>query len=316
MNSYKLTIKVKSSLSTPLMADTIFGHICWGIVYNKGEEELESFLELYDNETPPLVLSDGFEKGKVPKPIMSTILPDPDIGLQDINIFKKAKKIKEIPYNFLKDNSINDAIIAKGLFLLEDEKGIKKVSVAKMHNTINRISGSTEDGGGLFSSSETWFNNSEERNIFDIYIFSIYEKPQVFELFNNAFENGYGADKSTGKGHIEIIELNNEELTKKGNRALALTSFVPDPKDEISNLKADIFIKYGKLGGNFANSENPFKKPIIMYKTGSTFDSNQSNDKPFIGKLLKGIHNNEKIRHYAISPLIYFNENEVLNNNG
>ena len=67
-----------------------------------------------------------------------------------------------------------------------------------------------------------------------------------------------------------------------------------------------IFTKYDKLGGTFVLSENPFKKPLIMYKAGSTFDSSDSN--LFVGSLIHNIHKNESICHHAFAPVVMFKE--------
>jgi hypothetical protein len=54
---------------------------------------------------------------------------------------------------------------------------------------------------------------------------------------------------------------------------------------------------------------NPFKKPLAMFAEGAAMDAIDGKD--YIGKLLKGVHNNEKIRHHAFAPLIYFNEGTI-----
>lgn len=58
MPEYRVTFRLKSSLGTPLQADTIFGHICWAIRYLEGERALTDFLAAYESE-PPLLVSDG-----------------------------------------------------------------------------------------------------------------------------------------------------------------------------------------------------------------------------------------------------------------
>lgn len=59
MRQIRLTFKLVSSLGTPFLADTIFGHICWGLRYAEGEEALKQFLACY-KQNPPLLVSDGF----------------------------------------------------------------------------------------------------------------------------------------------------------------------------------------------------------------------------------------------------------------
>jgi len=75
---------------------------------------------------------------------------------------------------------------------------------------------------------------------------------------------------------------------------MTLSSYIPDSKAPTKGYY-EILLKYGKLGGDFAKSD-PFKVPLIMFRSGSVFYS--SEDKIY-GSLLKNIHRNSDIRHYA-----------------
>jgi hypothetical protein len=45
------------AVGTPLAAETLWGHVAWGICYRLGRQALESWLDRYDRGDPPLVLS-------------------------------------------------------------------------------------------------------------------------------------------------------------------------------------------------------------------------------------------------------------------
>ena len=67
----KINLKAKSSFSTAIRADIIFGQICWSDIHDKGEDQLKYFLNCFQNN-PPFLISDGFIDGYLPKPIIQT----------------------------------------------------------------------------------------------------------------------------------------------------------------------------------------------------------------------------------------------------
>lgn len=46
------------------------------------------------------------------------------------------------------------------------------------------------------------------------------------------------------------------------------------------------FVKYGKLGEEFTYCGNPFKRPLLMIKTGSVFKTD-GRPKEFYGRIIK-----------------------------
>lgn len=285
MNTYKLTLSLESSIVTPLQADTVWGHICWGLKYNEGESRLENFINQYRDEIP-LILSNAFPKGMLPKPLLKRKYPSTFMNLYNYSYIKKEKKIRYIsvanfPNGILKEENIQ----------------IKK-TVDTLHNTINRFTGTVLEEGGLYAIVEDWFENNE----FDIYVLSIYDLNEIEKLFNYAFMMGYGADKSTGKGVIKIINIENTIIPLSGNKLMALANFTVPKGVRLNDFYADVMVKYGKLGGDFVFYKNPFKKPIIMYREGATFEN--VNGFEYIGEIIKDIHGDEKICHYTYAPLI------------
>jgi len=265
---------------------------------------LEEFLSQYDNGNLPVILSSAFPHGFLPKPVFKPQLPSFDLTLKQTEDYKQIKMVKYIPNKYFFDSiPISESELVKDFSkeeFLREKSGLK--IVAGQHNTINRISGSKDEEKALYSSSEFWY---KENSLFDIFVLTGFEKEKTFNLFSKAFENGYGADKSTGKGVIVIKNISEITFPEKGNRAMALSNFVLKNKNDVSNFRYDFFTKFGKLGGDYAITKYPFKKPIIMYKSGSSFDRISEQ---FTGCLLKNIHSDEKIKHYAFTPVINFNE--------
>ena len=306
MQFYKIQLKINSALITPIQGDTLFGHICWGIRYNDGEKSLVDFLSLYEGQ-PPLIISNAFPRDTLPMPLLHPENPDYNISLTGLNHKKKLKKVKYIPTSLFKSN---EPITETSIFVkLNTEVEIKNnysETTERVHNTINRFNGATVEDGGLFPVNEIWYDN---KFVLDIYIRSTFSVDKLKSLFEQGLENGFGADKSTGKGQLEISSVKEESgFLQSGNRMLSLGGFVNNNQN-LLNMRADVFTKHGKLGGHFVHEMSPFKKPVVMFKEGATMDSAMDID--YVGKLLGNIHGSEKIRHHAYAPLVYFNEEAI-----
>jgi len=91
MTTYKVTLELRSSLGTPLAADTLWGHIAWGIRYREGESALLAWLDRYDQPEPPLVISNPLPAGFFPRPQ----IPPPFVSNQD-HTREKATEFKRL----------------------------------------------------------------------------------------------------------------------------------------------------------------------------------------------------------------------------
>lgn len=322
-SDYTINISLKSPVATPFQSDTIFGHICWAVSFLKWEEDdrLNSFLSLFDkdNSQPPLLVSNGFPKGYLPKPIIPPVTQnDLDEIYKDelnkrvensfrIKAIKKTEIIQKKPFKELQINDMSSRKLFEVMnnsYALVRELKEKEESTLIQHNTIDRIKGSVREGG-LFSQEETFFD--EGHGVFEVYLKTNYfSKEELLRIFEFIGSGGFGRDKSTGKGYFEVkvnegIDLSESE---NPNAFMTLSSFIPkenDPTDGYYN----ILHKYGKLGGTYAKGVsavggNPFKVPLIMFSAGSVFkDKNYKQGKVY-GSLLSDVHkHNDRIRHYA-----------------
>ena len=330
MDGYKnfcVNLKLKSTLITLFQSDTLFGHICWAIRYlkwdgEKGCQKLEEFLSNYDKNPlkPPLLISDGFPKDFLSKPIirpitqeeLETILEDNDLVESSYKI-KTIKKMTLIPkevFEELNQQTITSFGLFKKLFrrFEEIEKDRFKKEVV-FHNTINRISNTVTSG--LYQQEELFFKPGFDE--FEVYLKTNYFSKQDLErIFGFIAKSGYGRDKSTGKGNffVEIVDNGEIKGANTTNAFMTLASYIPHQNAPIEGYY-DIVLKYGKLGGDFAKSD-PFKVPLIMFKSGSTFyDKDYSSDKIY-GSLLKKVHRkNPNIKHYAYAFPIGVNIEDV-----
>ncbi len=294
MKLYKAQIELLSPISTPLKGDTIWGHVVWGIANHEGSDVVTSFLEACKTEEPPLVISSAFPEGMLPRPIVEEHVECSILTKSKYTEIKEKKKNVYIP-SFLEGPITKDMVC----------HGFLKKQV-QMHNTISRFDLTVLDGE-LFAKDSLWANPEAfktGRPIFDIYVASSYTPELLFQYLRWAFENGYGADASSGKGAInvlsEIMEVAVPPLDKK--RCMALGPFVSDKTHTIQDLLADVFIRRGKIGGAFASSVNPYKKTVVLYNEGATFINDS--DSLFVGKLIGNVHPDERICQSGFCPII------------
>lgn len=310
MNTYKARIKIHGRLLTPLRADTIFGHIAWGIARHEGAEALEAFLDTFEI-SPPLVLSSAFPAGCIPVPQLYNDLAQPS----DPNDYSQLKKIKRLRY--MPASSINNgnpltrnAIVEAASSLLHGE-----TRVQALHNTVDRLRGGTLEEVGLFQTRETWLYRIDPREgikkpaLLDIYIVSTMNVERIDTLLRWAFESGYGAKSSSGAGRVELQGIEVYSMPSKGNRAIALAPFALEDPAEVEDLRADIFVRHGMLAQEFGASMNPFKKPILFFDEGSTFVPNH--EKGFIGSMVREIHKDRRIRQHGFAPILWFEDGGV-----
>ena len=121
---------------------------------------------------------------------------------------------------------------------------------------------------------------------------------------------GFGGHKSIGKGQFEILsfgEFNEINIPDNPNAFLLISSMLPSSTDP-TNGYYDTLIKYGKLDREYAVSDNPFKKPLIMLKAGSVFKV-EDKVKDFYGRMAEGVSSiNKNIVQYGLGfsiPIIY-----------
>lgn len=319
MKRYRVVIEIHSPLSTPLMGDTIFGHICWGIFFHEGEKALLEFLKSYDYGNPLLIISNGFPHDTLPRPLLKPQPIRENINLEDYKTLKRINKKEYIPRKLFFNESFSFSISNMISEIEEIEKSREPQTeseiIERIHTAINRLTGTVEEGI-LFPTRECWFSIKENNKnksryltpLVDIYVLSAEDPETLKRYFSWGLENGYGADKSSGKGTLKIKEIEDAVFPDNGNRAMSLGNFVPSSDDEISNLRALTFTKYGRLGGLYVLTKNPFKKPIIMFREGATF--NTKDKKEYVGCLLKNVHMDPSIRHHAMAPIIYFKTGE------
>ncbi len=303
--TYRILIKPKSSTLTPLQADTIFGSLMWTIYYFKGSDYLASLLEEFKTE-PPFIISNGFPESYFPRPIYPIPLDEGTIKSLGRENLEKIKKIVYLPEDYFAQiaESLTSENLLNNLHKFASSDHVTTeffVYEKNFKNTINRLTFTTGDEGSLYLQQEIRFNPDLN---WALYIKVNSEKFSSIEelksLFVFIFEQGFGKRKTTGKGAFDLVSFEKYNLpsAKNPNGFVSLSNFVPDTKDPHKGFY-EIFVKYGKLGGEFAKSvAGPWKKPLLMIKEGSTFLTDSIKD--YYGKMLPDVHPIKKeVLHYA-----------------
>ncbi len=325
MKTYRVTLTLRAPAASAWQADTIFGHLCWLLTWRYGEAAFKQWLELYQQQTPPLLLSDGFPGELLPRPVPP---PPPDKEEHKAEGMKNAdarKKLKGIEWLTLAEfDAIRQgqpfAASAEG-DKIREQLGLPRVT---FKNQISRLTGTTGEEGNLYPFVEEVFWKPLEQsetltfqNKITIYLriadqdFPVADsdgktkilsmETLVRQLFDDLVATGYGKRKSVGYGEIEQCEWLSFNCgfapIADANAFVSLSHFVP-AKDDPREGQWRVNVKYGKLGGEFA-LPNPFKHPLIMLMPGSWF-ATLTPDKAWYGRLVPDIvHDRPDIVQYG-----------------
>jgi len=289
MKLYKYTINPVSPFATPVKGDTLFGSICWAIVYLYGEDKLKGFLKDYD-ENPFLIVSDGFLKNHLIKPTFPRAL------LGELEDGKKKEYRKKI-WVEVSDILKGDFSKAKKESEVEFRKNLFEVK-----NSINYKTFTTGEGFAPFLVDSVIYLKEV-----DIYMLIrddvISEIKRAFKLLSKL---GYGKDANLGKGRFEIVGFK-EFHVKESDMYMVLSDFVKSEVD--GKVYYDVVTKFPKTRGDLPN---PFKNPLLMAKVGAGIKLSKKDKLQYVGKAIRGFSNDSKIVHqgYAITfPIGVENEN-------
>ncbi len=291
MKTYILPLKQKSGLLTDLQSDTIYGHFCWRLKEQLGDEKLTEFIALYKNNKPAFILSDGLlvVDGEIqfPRPLVFSKPEIKQTKKEKVLEFVKRKSSKE--QNFVKLTELNK-FLNSGKEELDEmpvnessaKPKIKKpvmteslrVSVQIDRNTF----GSSE--GRLFSYNPKYTRDDVSYVVLlKVIDEPAYENFMCEKIIKDTFTIGFGKKKSSGYGQFEvgnIAEFNKFQEPADANAFIVLGNYLPSDNDIALPIGYDINTKYGKLGEYLSQSENPFKNPIVFLTAGSCFNSNRN----------------------------------------
>ena len=301
MNTYCVTLTLRSPSGTPWQADTMFGHLCWLLAWKQHDEKkLREWLERYKNGAPPFLLSDGFPFGLLPRPVPSQeAKPDglsKQIGMERSKDRKRLKSIEWLTFEEFKQVCEGKPLeLPKANERRECVKEMKQRVTFK--NQISRLTGTTGDDGNLYPFVEEvlW-----DRVSFFVRLADDDTRRIIEELFSDLQASGYGKRKSVGYGNITRCDWEECRVfapLPNANAFVSLSHFVPAKADPTDG-QWRVHVKYGKVSGGLSHIEKPFKYPLVMLKPGSWFKT-PTPEREWYGRLVDDVSsvNNDVVQY-------------------
>jgi CRISPR-associated protein Csm4 len=288
MNLFRIRFRLRGPYATPWLADTLYGHLCWAALRLGGQRQLDDLLAPAMEGAPVLVLSDGFPGDLLPRPLLP---PEPVDANQDLDAqrqhFEEERSLRRTPW--VTEQEFRRAICGERVIPTNALGQATPTSRGMLKNQINRLTATTsgaEEGGGLFEFEETFQEYVTAYALVEPGVESMVE-----ELLTYLADSGYGKRKAVGYGSL-AARPTLEPFEGFGSPAqptgfVSLSTFVPARRDPTAGYWS-ILVKYGKLGEELAYSENPFKFPLLMLRSGAVF--RDSRVREFYGRLVEGVN--------------------------
>lgn len=294
MKVYEVCVKPASDFATPLQGDSLFGQICCQIAQDSElTGEISELLSDYA-QNPFCVVSDPIMRFELKDKPVEYVMPkafcfanrnkqviagDRESECKEYDARKKNKKAawvvvsKQQPLSGSAMNNFNDLGAIKERYNLDKEWQPVK-TYRQTHNSIDRYTGTTGSGGQFapFSLGCISYDSNLTMSIF-IGLRDDVVKSGIETALRRIGAFGYGADATTGKGRFNIVgdmrEINLSELgDANGNAFYTLSAVVPE-KNKYKKIFFEPFVRFGRHGGSRANSEFPFKQPVLKAAAGA-----------------------------------------------
>jgi len=282
----EIEIKPETAFGTPLKGDTIFGHFMWQIVYEPSliKTSLEEVVFSYEKE-PFAVFSSACYKNEEGWYFKRPSLPQHFFEKEEGDCFKTLSTRKEQKKKkFIK--------VDKDLkIVIKEYNLVNLANVSKTHrrvrNSISRVSFTTGENFAPYEVEEVWFYEDVRLSVFCLYLEEVIEAEAIVKAFERIGKVGFGKDASLGLGKFKVMGITDLEIPKLEKYVYTLSPCLPDEK-EVKDGWFLPFIRFGKHGGEFAISKNPFKEPVIMADEGAVFILKENKNVPILGRGIKG----------------------------
>jgi CRISPR-associated protein Csm4 len=313
MHTYRIALELRSGLGTPLAADTLWGHLAWGIRYREGPRALESWLDRYDRGDPPLVLSEPLPAGHFPRPALPPT-PRPSEPPTPAQADDRKRLDKRAWINWAAWQAISREVSPASIAaaVAQTPAPLLPVEMAVTRAGINRLTGGTAqpEGGALFTVAQHYFDFSRPPR-FDVWCLSPEAPAVVQQWFADGLSGGYGRDASAGLGKlsVEAVEAARLPRPEDANACVLLAPAVPRPGDPYRGF-FNCGVRCGRLGGEFAIGGLPdaaigrHKRPVRCLLAGTVLLA-EAGVPECLGRVLRGVHPEiEAIRHYGMAPVL------------
>lgn len=281
MKTYQIIIRPITGFGTPLKGDTLFGHICWQIYYDKSlvNIDLDTLLSNYTTN-PFCIVSSAY-----PYKDNKVFLKRPSLPLHYIfkfsaeELVRRRKELKRLNY-FTLDLPLPPLSQIKYTNL------IAEITDEQVRCSIHRIFGKTAIAPfAPFSVSKKWF-------LTDLAIFVGVREDIPIDGIIKALERvghyGFGKDATSGWGKFKILFYEEIDLCagfrETCNAYYTLSPFVPENNQRYKEIYYEPFIRFGRHGDMLSISKNPFKAPVLMADEGAVCFPEKFNPQTYIGK--------------------------------
>ena len=285
MQALRLTLIPQTAFGTPLVGDTLFGHLCWNIAEAYGAARLRDLLDGYTAGAPFLIASDAFPAGHLPLPPLPSAYWEKTPGEEDRKALKKRQWLPldalEKPVRDWQQHAKSNNDIAADLL----------TSHTQAHNSINRATHTTgNDQFAPFTSEQNWYAPNSQWQLYLLHDAARISRDELERVLKNLGHSGYGRDASTGLGKYHVDALEESELfQREGNAAMTLAPCCPQGQDFDSKRSYyQTLTRFGRHGNVQATAGNPFKKPVLMAQTSAVF-SGERHGRAWIGQGISGI---------------------------
>jgi CRISPR-associated protein Csm4 len=296
MQLYRSTFVLASASASPWQADTLFGHLCWSLVRREGEDFLtDLFLPSYREGKPPVLLSDGFPSGFLPRPRAPTAAAGEN-GSSKVERIERYRQVKDhLKAGWVSVEEFNHLRQGEFFFLpgpqpQTEERIVSKNRIDRMTNTAGGV------GGDLFEFTELCLAKIDVYwRIADDHV------ALVREFLEDLRQTGYGKRRSVGYGQLASFPCALDPIdvfpeVEGANGFVTLSSFVPAQSDPTRGFWTTK-VKYGKLGEEAALGPQPFKRPLIQLGSGSCFYDTTA--RAWYGRLVANLAADPRVVQYG-----------------
>lgn len=283
MNTFRILLRPCSVFGSPLVGDMLFGHVCWAVRERFGEQRLSALLDGYAAGRPYLVLSDAFPAGLLPRPTV----PDSVIG-RAVDP-KRRRELREA--RWLPSDGSGQALAAWLDNAVALDVRVRPQVGVLTQNSIHRLTGTT--GTGMFAPRQVEVSGMPEGATLDVYAVIDQDRFDVQEMRNvldDIGAMGYGRDATTGAGKFVIDDVSPWVWPgEASSTVMTLAPCAPDP-GMLSSCDCHYLpvTRFGRHGNLAVRSRVPFKRPIMMMRTGALLALRTPSAAPMLGRGLGG----------------------------
>lgn len=285
MNGLTVTLRPLSAFGTPLAGDTLFGQLCWQLRLRRGEAGLDDLLEGYTGGLPFAIVSDAFPAGLLPRPtVPDAVAQMPALPAAERKAMKRRQWLPLASHGLPLPQWLRQACEARSA-----------TPTLQTQNTINRLTGTT--GRGEFAPRQVDQIAFAPGTLLELHLLHDSARLPADELLtalSDIGQTGFGRDASSGLGKFEIVRSVTPSPILQGRphrRAMTLAPCAPDPALlDAANCFYLPTTRFGRHGGIAAlgTGGGPFKRPILLAKTGALLTFGQPSSAPFHGCGLGG----------------------------